>query len=350
MRNNQRYWILIIIPLLVFTALTYYPLPYYITQPGDAVELAPFVSIEEGYAEQGTFMLTTVRMGGANVISYGLARMNDFREIIPKEEFLRQFENEEEYTRYQLHMMQNSQQTAIKLAFELARKSVEVVYEGALVIQTVEDFPAEEHIRPGDTITRIDEQHISTSEELIQYLHSKQAEEEVHIYFTRDEREHEVALTLVPMPGVEGETNNDQPRAGIGIRVVTKQTLQTEPPIQINTSKIGGPSAGLMFTLEIYNQLVEEDITKGYRVAGTGTISTNGTVGRIGGVHQKVVAADRAQADIFFVPYEEGRQDSNYVLAQETAHEIGTSMKIVPVDTVYEALDYLASLAPHQAN
>lgn len=344
--KTLKYWILLIIPLLLFTALMYYPLPFFITQPGDAVELSPLVKIENGYAEQGTFMLTTVRMGRANVISYGFAKMNEYREIIPEGDFLSDFEDEEEYTNYQLHMMQNSQQTAITVAYELADKPVEIVNEGALVIQTVDGFPAQDHILPGDVITQIDQTYVHTMDELIEYLHSKQVGDQVHIHFTREENQHEVTLTLAPLENDEQQPDDQSQRGGIGIRAMTKQQLNTSPPIDINTSRIGGPSAGLMFTLEIYNQLVEEDITKGYRVAGTGTISSNGKIGRIGGVHQKVVAADQAKADLFFAPYEEGRVDSNYVLAVKTADEIGTNMKIVPVDTVYDALEYLASLEP----
>ncbi|MFP3361706.1 S16 family serine protease, partial [Planococcus sp. SIMBA_143] len=75
-----------------------------------------------------------------------------------------------------------------------------------------------------------------------------------------------------------------------------------DPSIKINTDEIGGPSAGLMFSLEIYNQLTEEDWTKGYEIAGTGTINDEGEVGPIGGIKQKIVAADGSGAEIFFAP------------------------------------------------
>ena len=63
--------------------------------------------------------------------------------------------------------------------------------------------------------------------------------------------------------------------------------------VTVNTDEIGGPSAGFMFSLEIYNQLTEDDLTRGYNIAGTGTIAPNGKVGEIGGIHQKVIAADK---------------------------------------------------------
>ena len=90
------------------------------------------------------------------------------------------------------------------------------------------------------------------------------------------------------------------------------RTLIVHPKVTVHSDEIGGPSAGFMFSLEIYNQLTKEDLTKGYKIAGTGTISTDGTVGKIGGIEQKVVAADKAGAEIFFAPNENGEKNSNY--------------------------------------
>lgn len=93
-----------------------------------------------------------------------------------------------------------------------------------------------------------------------------------------------------------------------------------------------------MFTMEIYNRLTFGDLTKGHRVAGTGTINAEGVVGAIGGVKHKIVAADREGAEIFFVPVK------NYDEAKAKADKIGTSMKLVPVSTLDEALKYMEEL------
>lgn len=114
--------------------------------------------------------------------------------------------------------------------------------------------------------------------------------------------------------------------------------------MKIDSHEIGGPSAGLMFTLEIYNQLVEEDLTKGHEIAGTGTINEKGEIGPIGGIQQKVVAASDAGAEVFFAPNEKGAEKSNYKDALEAAKDIKTKMKIVPVDTLDDALTYLEKM------
>ncbi|WP_369813161.1 S16 family serine protease [Virgibacillus halodenitrificans] len=135
-------------------------------------------------------------------------------------------------------------------------------------------------------------------------------------------------------------------KVGIGIRLVTDRSVTVDPEVHFSSGRIGGPSAGLMFSLEIFDQLTEEDFTRGYEIAGTGEIDYNGNVGRIGGIDKKVVAADREGADIFFAPNENGNKDSNYQVAKEKAAEIDTSMKIVPVNTFQDAVDYLKGLKP----
>ena len=123
----------------------------------------------------------------------------------------------------------------------------------------------------------------------------------------------------------------------------------------MHTSNIGGPSAGLMFTLEIMNRLIDEDLAKGYNIAGTGEMLEDGTVGRIGGADFKVIAASREGVEIFFAPDDEFRKkcydknpglQTNYEEAVEMAKKIGTKMKIVPVKTIDDALDYLDKLEP----
>ena len=94
-----------------------------------------------------------------------------------------------------------------------------------------------------------------------------------------------------------------------------------------------------MFTLEIFDQLTPGDLTGGAVIAGTGTVDETGTVGPIGGAWQKIVAADRAGASVFFVP-----DGSNYDEAMESLDRLDSDIKVVPVKTVEEAIDYLESM------
>lgn len=120
--------------------------------------------------------------------------------------------------------------------------------------------------------------------------------------------------------------------------VQTVAAIDKSQQVYISADEIGGPSAGLMFALDIYNRFVAADITKGYTIAGTGEINAQGQVGPIGGTPYKVVAADRAGAELFFVP----RENEQAALLQ--AERIKSNMQVIAVQTLDEALAYLESL------
>lgn len=139
--------------------------------------------------------------------------------------------------------------------------------------------------------------------------------------------------------------NNKEKRIGLGFLPMDRlQSLRSNPKVDFKTNNIGGPSAGLMFTLEILNQLTPRDLTKGYEIAGTGTMSPTGEVGQIGGIQHKIAAAMKKNVSIFFTPKDIYEGDDNEAEAKKTAKELGANMKIVPVATLQEALDYLNKL------
>ncbi|WP_168122290.1 S16 family serine protease [Paenibacillus sp. HB172176] len=114
---------------------------------------------------------------------------------------------------------------------------------------------------------------------------------------------------------------------------------QTEQTISISAGEIGGPSAGLVFALAAVDLLTEGDMTAGERIAATGTITTEGRVGAIGGIKQKVVSTSEEGAQLFLVPKE------NEKAARKEAKAIGSSMKIVGVGSLKEAIAAIASFA-----
>ncbi|KAF0995771.1 SepM family pheromone-processing serine protease [Geobacillus sp. TFV-3] len=312
-------------------------LPYYVTMPGSAQSLKPLVHVENGDRDKGTFMLTTVRMGRANMMAYLLAHIRPFYELHPVEEIKQEGESDKEYTMRQLELMEQSKEAAIIVAYRHAGKPVSYEPHGVYVMSVLPDMPAAGRLETGDRIVAIDGKPLGTSEQMVNYIRGKQAGDRVRIAFIRDRKQQETELELKPF-------RQHPNQVGLGVTLMTDYDVRTDPPVDVESEKIGGPSAGLMFSLEIYNQLVDEDITKGHKIAGTGTIDLDGNVGPIGGVSQKVVAADREGAEVFFAPNEHGVPTSNYREAVRTAKKIGTHMKIVPVDTFDEAVRYLRSM------
>ncbi|MGE7768080.1 SepM family pheromone-processing serine protease [Peribacillus sp. NPDC096540] len=321
--------------LLIASAL--YSLPYYVSKPGMAKELEPIIKVSGGDEAEGSFMLTTVRMGKANIYSYMLAKWSDYQEIYPETSIRSEDETEEEYNIRQLHLMDGSKNNAIKIAYEKAGKEVDYEYLGVYVLDVLKGMPAAKELKAGDQIIQVDNLKFKSAEEFMDYINGKKAGDEVELVYKREETEKTALLSLQHF-------KDDPSRVGIGISLDDNRRVTTKPAIAIDSEQIGGPSAGLMFSLEIYNQLTEGDLTKGYDIAGTGTMSDDGTVGPIGGIQQKIVAADKSGAEIFFAPNENGAAGSNYEDALVVAKDIESKMKIVPVDNFDDALDYLTKL------
>jgi PDZ domain-containing protein len=336
-------WLLVLF-IFALGILMYLPTPYYVTRPGSAIELAPMIEVEGGKKDEaGAFMLTTVRMGEANPFWYLYAKLSPEAELIEKEQVLNSGETNEDFTKRELAVMENSQKIAEAVAFRLAGYDVRIEKQGVWVMGTLEQMPAKNVLQVGDVITAVDGKQTLETKDLLHYLAKKRVGDTVEVTFLRDGKTEKAKLTLAKLPG------SDTP--GIGIRPENKQRIVVPKNVTISSRGIGGPSAGLMMTLEIYDQLNKEiDLTRGYRVAGTGTISADGTVGRIGGIDHKVVAADKAGAEIFFAPddHTEGLV-SNYQEALETAKRIGTSMRVVPVKTVDDAVAFLKALPPKKS-
>jgi PDZ domain-containing protein len=117
--------------------------------------------------------------------------------------------------------------------------------------------------------------------------------------------------------------------------------IQLPFPVEINHQKtFGGPSAGIMFTLGVYDMVTPQDMTGGRKIAGTGTINLDGKVGAVGGIPQKVVAAERAGAHYFLCP------SRNYPDAQKHAER----MQVIKVDNIQDAIDFLNSIPPISSN
>ncbi|WP_117169818.1 SepM family pheromone-processing serine protease [Paraliobacillus sediminis] len=337
MNWNKKKIVIYSVFIIVMAFLVAYRLPYYIYKPGGADALSPVVEVADGYESEGDMHLVTVRGGQATPLQYLWALTQPHQEIERLEDVFPEGISQEEYFQAQLQMMESSQEASTVVAYQAANQEIDISYEGVYVVTVLEGMPAYDKLETGDKITAINDQVIKDAEELIEMVSGMEAGEEISLTIDREETQINEVVTLAAFPD-----NPDQ--VGIGIQLVTNREVTVDPEITFTSGEIGGPSAGLMFSLEIYDQLTEEDFTKGYEIAGTGEISYEGEVGRIGGIDKKVIAADNEGCTIFFAPNEGGAEGSNYQVAVETANEIDTSMEIVPVDTFEDAITYLENL------
>lgn len=324
-----------------------YPLDSYVSQPGGAYELSPLVEVENGDdTDEGTFSLMTISVGKATPATYIWSKLSEKMKLLPANKVRRHGEDDQEYNLRQLRLMTDSQFNAIAVAFERTGKPVEIDFTGIYIQHVVDDSAADGKLKAGDLVVGIDGKPLVESDQFATYVADQQKGNTIKVEAERTGKSFTTDITLEEIPDAEG-------KVGLGIQFLEDRSLKTTPKVNFSTSEIGGPSAGLMFTLEIINQLDRSDITKGYTVAGTGEMLPGGTVGRIGGIDFKVMAADRDGMEIFFAPDDELPKEvkeanpsimSNYEEAAKTAEKIDTSMKIVPVKTVDDALDYLQQL------
>ena len=125
---------------------------------------------------------------------------------------------------------------------------------------------------------------------------------------------------------------------GVGLQSVT--TYDVDPEVNFHFEKNeSGPSAGMITTLSIYDQLTEGDLTKGKLIAGTGTIEADGSIGQIGEVEYKLLGAVHGGAEVFLVPAGENYQDCKKMKKEENL-----DVKLIPVKNINEAVEKLKNL------
>jgi len=325
--------------IIFFLAL--YKLPYYIYSPGSADPLRPIVEVDNGFSSEGDMHLVTVSGMQATPLQLIWAKTRPFHDIMPLEDVRPEGISDEDYMHAQFQMMEGSQESSTVVAYEAADKEISIEFNGVYVVAVIEGMPAEGNLEMGDRIVRIDEQQVKEADDLITYISDKNSDDMVEIEFVRDDKELSTDIKLETLQDADGQI-------GIGIQLVTDRLVEVDPAVHFASGDIGGPSAGLMFALEIYDQLTEEDLTGGYQVVGTGESDYDGMIHPIGGIDKKVVAADQEGGDIFFAHDDHGAEDSNYNEAKAAAEEIDTEMVIVPVDTFNDALSYLENLDPKE--
>lgn len=334
---------------IVLMALSFYRLDYYITKPGGTYDVSDFLAVQQGDADdEGAFYMTTVAMGQATPITYAMANFTDFYDVVKIEDVRQEEEDDEEYNVRQLKYMTDSQFNATYVAFNRAGLEYQITYKGLYVLNVLAKGAADGVLKAGDEIVEADGQRIMSLETFRDIITPKTKGDQIHLVVKRKDKLIDETLAIKEIPGADG-------RYGIGITYSESKSIKTDPKVTVKTEDIGGPSAGLMFTLELLNQLIDEDITKGYEIAGTGEMLEDGTVGRIGGIEKKIVSADKKGVAIFFAPDDEITEamleynpniESNYETARKTAEKIKSDMKVVPVKTIDDALNYLETLQP----
>lgn len=333
--KKLRNWLIAIATVFIIGIIAIWPTDYYIEAPGEAVPVGQFIKAKNKRPNNFYLVTVSVTSRPASVAQYLWSYTQPYDERVSSKELLGGQSNSQ-YNELQNWYMETSQQNAIYYAAKKAGKKHSLKYLGVYVMEVQKNSSFKNKLQIGDTVLGANGHRFHSTEEMMAYLRSQKIGQKVIISVLRNKKKLSFTGKIVKVKG----TN----KPGIGIELVEHVVVKTSPKLTINAGEIGGPSAGLMFTLESYEVFTKQNLSHGHKIAGTGTISPTGKVGIIGGVDKKVVAASRAGAEIFFAPTDSTgvkKSQTNYAVAKKTAKKIHTKMKIVPVSTFDDALRYL---------
>ena len=281
----------------------------------------------EYYDFDGNLFQLTVRRDEASALIYLWSYVDNSFDLYPREVILPKGVTPQELSEISIQNMKTSENVAIAVALKNLNYDIDSKGDGVLVVGILDDSPVKDKLLKGDLLTTINGEQIFSASEFIATLRKYDIGETVTIGLTRDIDGIDTEI-FISTELIEHIEYDNEPMVGF-LATTVNERFDFPFEIDIKTGNVGGPSAGLMMALNVYNNLIPNDITNSLIVAGTGTIEIDGSVGPVGGIRLKVIAAKRAGSELILVPtanYEEASPFST----DETA--------IVSVDSFEEAL------------
>ena len=310
-------------------------LPYAILQPGPVTNTlgngpagTPLITVsgKTTYPTTGTLDFTTVAVLGGptnpvNGWEWISGHLDQTNTVVPEDELFPKGVTSKEVDHQGAAEMADSQQEAITVALRaLGQKVPEVVSITALT----KDSPATGVLREGDVLVSIDGRAVTSPDSVRAAVRTHKPGQSVAFSVLRAGKAQVLTVKTVGVKGV----------AAVGVFLRSEFVFPTK--VSINAGDVGGPSAGLMFSLAIYDKLTPGPLTGGANIAGTGTIDSAGVVGPIGGIQQKLVGARRGGAAWFLAPADN---------CNEVVGHIPDGLRVVKIATFNQARDAVEAIA-----
>jgi PDZ domain-containing protein len=315
------------------------PTDYLAISPRAAEPVAPHLTITGGpaYEPTGEILYLTVSISSRTLrrVEWVQAKLDDDITLI----------HEDVYTggrsRDVVRQQGQTQIADSKLIAEIvAFRHLGIDYDedgsGAIIQAVNQAYPVKDVLRPGDVITAIDGDEIDIAEDIGDIVRARSKGDVVQITYERGEE-----TTTVPVTLDETKNEDGTSRTVLGVTPVTRDYELVLDPyrVDIDTGSVGGPSAGLAFTLTLIDELTPGELTGGQKVAVTGAINPDGTVSQVGGVKQKAIAAQRKGAVAMIVPRPE----------EAEARANARGMPVYGVDDLDDALAVLQQIGGTEA-
>jgi PDZ domain-containing protein len=313
--------------ILIAAALVV-PLPVVELSPGPAVDVPPLVRVDRPTrAVKGRLLLLTVEVSQPSAAGLLRALVTPHHELVPGQEVIPPGVDPRTFERAERRVFDESARQAAAVALQAAGLPVRVTGGGVDVAAVIPGGPSDGVLEAGDVITAVDGRATHLVADVAADSAQVPAGQSVTLEVKRHHTLRKLVVTLEPVGSLG--------RAGLGVAIRTLDPKIALPfPVRVDAGDIGGPSAGLMMALSGYDLVGPTDLTRGRVVAGTGTIDVAGNVGPIGGIAEKVVAAQRAGATVFLAP-------ASQAAAARAAAAPG--LRVVPIRTFADAVTALGS-------
>ncbi|MFM8651311.1 MAG: S16 family serine protease [Acidimicrobiaceae bacterium] len=349
-RQRNMWWALPILTIvwLVTGALitsSLVKINYWEVAPGSAEEVASRFSFDKDALSQVTRYETSAPILFVTAYGSKLSALDALVGVLdPDVDVLNREEKfgtitPSEQRRLGFQAMASAKQIAEYVALNRLGYNVSIAY-GKLIIERLvcEDSPrplsACLQLNPGDTITAFDGIEIPTLSDLMPIIADYSPGDVVEVTITPHKTTESVKKKIELMVSPD-----DPNRTIIGVWPADTRTVDLPFEVDIDTDSIGGPSAGLSFTLALLDELTAGELTGGVKVAATGTIDGDESIGAIGALRQKTVAVKASGATVFLVPSAQTPEELS--AARRVA---GSKLRIVPVANLTEALKVLEEL------
>jgi PDZ domain-containing protein len=310
---------------ILVAALLIVPLPLLLLQPGPAIDVPSHLKLAHAVDRpEGKLMLTTVNVSEPSVVEAAIAWLRPHREFFVREDVVPTGVGHDEYQRAQLEMFSESVRVAAAVGLREAGEEVDVRGNGVRVLSVLDGSPADGKLRAGDVIRSVNGRAVDLASDLSAITSAGKVGDDMSIVIRRDGTQRSVTLEL-------GQLSSGRPGIGVSIETVDPK-IELPFDVGFTESDIGGPSAGLMLALSVYDLLEPGDLTRGRTIAGTGTIDIAGNVGPIGGIQEKVIGARRKGATLFLAPASE---------AADARAAAPKGLTVVGVKTFQDAVDAL---------
>jgi Lon-like protease len=320
------YPLLITVFAVVF-ASAWIRLPLFSFGPGPAREVTPLIRVDgvPTYGSAGHLVMTTIRFDRLTALGALETWVDPDRSVVGEDVVYPPGLTPAEEEERAISQMDQSKIDAVVVVLSELTDYPREHGPGALVESVGTGCPADGELFPGDVIVRIEGERVDSRREAIRLLDRVPDDGSIDFGVRTDSETHDVTLTRGPCPGSE------EPLVGI----LLVATFPFE--IAIESGEVGGPSAGLMWALGLYDLMTPGDLTGGRTIAGTGSIDLEGNVWPIGGIRDKVVAAREAGADVLVVP-----EDN----LPELSGVSTDGVELIAVSSFEEAVDALSPSEP----